>query len=1041
MSRHVGRKTPKDWEDSYYNLEQRYLALQKDVNRREQEQKVAAVAARKGTGSSVPNKPTLDVVQLQHAVAPSTLQRPATAKPATRTTAVSPLRPPSRKHSATSPGAPDKPAAPQPGHHQQSLNASQVTAHADLLAADPRLVWGAEKTVDHFLQVNQLYQTTEQLRRKLEDAETVSKVQQHEIAQLRQAVSTSQSRSEEITMQLHQAVRERDLSLQRLQVANHSVTQVEQALGTQIAEKERIRSVLEGQLQDLRTRLLVSADSNEGMSKDVRVLLADLKEKAGQLAGVQSRLSLAESHLTTQRNTNQSLLVELKNLNDQLTSERKRNLAIMREAQVATLGKERASELESQIDRLLQERTAMEREHLKMLDDFVRVTNDATMCAQESVREELQQARAAAEHWERVSQLLYTDVAQRTSSHIACREACDEAQRERDEAVLAAKALREEVRLSNAKLNIVWPSHRSDTRDMNPEAIIKTYQRLAGRVFGSSSAPLGSRRQQDDDGYVAASPEELVAELEAANAALVAELEAQRLSNDLLTEQLRNLTEAAQGERMQHAATVEKLEEHVEIGRRILERREDLVDFLEKQVRGLRGEDVNPGVSLDAISETDTVLELFVGQMIAADGGALQKNCASAAVEDAFPTLFCTVDFLVHETTSTKMVRGWNSFLDTTIAFRVPMDALLLHYLSTRGVMLQLHKLCAEDNTYRTIAEGTCPVWELLQHAEDARPSLRGCVKLFDVWSDGRTVATVEFVLTSRVPFSQHFKRIAAKVDYNGLLLGDTDAASKQRWRRALHDSVLLDPANAATRSLAESQASVGPSVSVPKVQVAPHADTFEAVSSLRIWLGTARVSFNIDHVPHLSCYFHVAALSQDVYLSNSSGKSLEWRMDTLHSFAVSSMREVFKLARDPLAIFFFDESDVNRTSYWAACSTDLGPCLAAPGQRVARSLNLISYDGNKVGELSLYVEAVPAVDVAATIRDAAGRSLDEELLLQQFGPAVVAHPAPVPPPQNLRPAMAGMQVPQPEAVRSPQEVHKPESSPHAVPVPAVVAS
>ncbi|CUG06414.1 Hypothetical protein, putative [Bodo saltans] len=1024
MSHNIGRKTGKDWEESYLNLEQRYLALQKDVQRKEKEAQLAAVqerkrrpgASAKETNSSVIHTPVERTPLLPHGSpniqppSPSFTQRndlrPSPPRPASASKAMSKPRPTS---SSSRPGTGRMSASPKPLEVEP---APLPQPHHEVLPPDPRLVWGAEKTVEHFVQVNQLYQATEQLRHKLEEAENVTKVQEHEIHTLRQTVSSTQARVDGVTLELHQAVRERDLCAQRLHVADHSTRQAEEAIKTQVAEKERLRSVLEGQIQDLRTRLLVSTDGNDGLSRDVRGLLSELKEKATLVAGLQSRLSLTETSLTSQENTNRSLLVEMKNLNDQLTGERKRTLNIMREAQVGNMNKDRVTELEREIGALVQQRTAMEREHLGMLEDFVRISSDATTRAQDDVRDELHHFKASATHWERVAALMYQDIADRTRSHLAVREECEEAKRGRDEAALATKALRDELRLCNAKLNIVWPTHRTDTAEMDPEKLTKTFSKLGLMSTGRAGSARGDLHQKlyDDLGLDAPTQEDYITELEQANAALEAELEAQRVSNELLSERLRNQHEVLDEERRDHSRVFHELEDQIDIGQTLLDKREQRVDFLEQQVRRLRGEAVNPNVSLEVIGASENVFELFIGQMLRVDG-------AGESLQSEFPTLFCTVDFLVHETTATKTIRGWSGFLDTTMAFCVSMDALLWHYLSTRGVMIQLHQVIEEDSSYRTVAEGYASVWELVERRlEDHRPCIRDAMRLFDV-QHGRHVASIEFSLTARVPFSQHFKSFAKTADFQKVLMqGAAQHNQSRRWKRAAHQGdhhVSVHNANL-NASLLQSQASIGPSVSVPKVLLTHHSaaagrDALEPISALCIWVDEVKLLYNLDHLPLLSCYYTLSALEKDVWIQPAAVPSHIWAIESIHSFPISSMREVFRLLRDPLALYFFDESTRSVDRYWATSTTELAPALTAVGDVVSVVLPLISYTGMNVGTVTARIQAKPlhqqmndygaAPPQAFSATQAAAspqRTLNEELFDQHFGPAVVAHPAPL---------------------------------------------
>ncbi|CAD2220762.1 hypothetical protein AGDE_15616 [Angomonas deanei] len=283
--------------------------------------------------------------------------------------------------------------------------------------------------------------------------------------------------------------------------------------------------------------------------------------------------------------------------------------------------------------------------------------------------------------------------------------------------------------------------------------------------------------------YDPATKGERVRELHEANAGLMAELAQMRLSNELLQTRIESLTGRRNEELVELEQRTKSLEKREAASQRLLDNHLDRVQFLESQVQSLRGYSVEKGASLDTLAVNENVFELFLGQLVA------QEVPAEVPVPEMFSAIFFTADFLLHETVTSPTVNGLNGFFDTTISFQIAMDALLLYYLQTRNLLVQLHRVRGEGEVverlqaeeeegsvsgsdhaslrvaqtmYETIAEGQVNLLdvvtdETIRHAP--RPSLRGHIKFFT--PAGRHIASLEFRLTARAPFSAEFCQLA----------------------------------------------------------------------------------------------------------------------------------------------------------------------------------------------------------------------------------------------------------------------------------------
>ncbi|CAC9490013.1 conserved hypothetical protein [Leishmania infantum JPCM5] len=801
---------------------------------------------------------------------------------------------------SSSPNQPPAQQQPQPHGVEEyiavpSAAAPQATRAAAIAEAsawgeagalpDLAMVWGTDgrSSMQNYVVASALYHANEELRRKLNESVMTLQTLQQELGSSRAQHAALQTRLENVSAQLHQVVRERDLSAQKYTNASHTIADLERTLRDRVSEEEKIRFSLESQITELRSRLVVGADSNELLQKDVRSLLSETRDRTAEVMKLRSNLALAESALSSQRHVNENMLVELKSLSTQLVEERKRLITVTREAHLASLSGTRVEDLEQQLQRVQEERNAIEREHIELMSDFVHITEDALRHAREEVGRDVADWKAAATHWEQVSQLLYKDIAERTQQHLQCRAECEEAQGQRDAAELQLRSLKGEVALLTAKLDVVWPSHATDAKTLTAEEILNVFGRkdragiflfdercrrraaalrrsgaYDGEPTGASATGETAAAAEENDGggeedagfdLAAAVLGDLPAdpttvacqlqELHEANAALISEVHQLRLTNDLLQERLNRLTGRQKEEQARVAAAEVSLQQRERAGHQLLEKQLDRVAFLEAQVRSLRGYHVPANAPIGEVGENENIFELYLGQLVAAEAPE------GIEVPEMFSTVFCSADFLVHETVTTGTVRGFNGFFEVTASFCVSMDALLFYYLHTRQLLIQLHRvrnaeeaaamtlaaaagagdeethlsvtdavdtgtthsahggsssgsthpsLRMAEHMFETIAEGQVSLADIVLREDcrhSTRPTLKGHVHL--VTPAGRHLASVEFRLTARRPYSADFVRLVEKSVATAITEGAAAAAGKEAGDEHDASSHLLD--------------------------------------------------------------------------------------------------------------------------------------------------------------------------------------------------------------------------------------------------------
>lgn len=882
----VSLATNVDWHDSYLSLDERYRQLQKKFHEQEQELKLLKVDRRKevrhdtahtasllprrggagpqflrGRAGAVERRPevTISRNESQRFLSPSSapagptataaaVAASPTAPPPPPTSVAAPYRAPTVAANCTSHQPPPPPPSlplpsPTPSMtaavdtlqipvHSAAVPAAVRAADADQSSVwampDPAMVWGSEGSIQNYVVASALYHANEELRRRLNESSTLLQSLQQELSSSRSMVTATQTRLENTAQHLHQMARERDLASQKCSNALLTIADMEQLLQGRTEEETRARFALESQITELRSRLVVGADSNDLLQKDVHSLLSETRERTSEVMQLRSKLSLAESALSSQKNVNQNMLIELKSLNSQLVEERRRLVGVSREVQTAAINNSRCDDLERQLERAQAERNDVEREHVRLMSEFVHVSEDALRHAREEVRRDVEDWKASASHWEEVSQLLYRDITDRTEQHRRCRDECDAAKEQRDALGQEIRVLRESVGLLSAKLDVVWPSHMTDAKDLSADEVLNVFgrkdrtgtflfdqrHRSAAAAAATTDAGSGSAKADTADGshplpLLDDLPPDTtsalcqIQELHEANASLIAELQQLRLSNSLLQDRLEMVTGHQKEERQRIAAAETLLQKREATGHAVLEKQLERVSFLEAQVQSLRGYHVPTSAPVHLVEENENIFELLLGQLVAAevpDG---------IEVPLMYSHVFCSADFLLHETIITPSIRGLNGFFDVTASFCVAMDSLLCYYLHTREILVQLHRtrgaeevetalalktsaesasnegrrspleavpgvakggsrapssnssLFLAEQMYDTIAEGRLSLEGILLNAKSthsSRPTLKGHVRLLT--PSGRHIASLELQVTARRPFSDAFLKM-----------------------------------------------------------------------------------------------------------------------------------------------------------------------------------------------------------------------------------------------------------------------------------------
>lgn len=351
-----------------------------------------------------------------------------------------------------------------------SSSAAAVAAAAALLP-DPSMIWGdvleaelSKGAPDCFFKLQRasqaLFHANEALRRELEESSSKVRRLEQELGASRGGFIQKESAVTALQEEVYRLVRERDLAAMDRRTAELEVEGLQGVIADRTAE-----------LSSLRTRLTAGADHNEGLRQELRQAGDLLEARTAENATLRSKLACTESSLTSQRHTNEQLLVEVQSLQEQVLVERKKVLQLAREVQQNALMQPGQEMLQEQIRELQDKNVRLEGQHLSLMKEFVDVSERAMREAREALQEDLRAEKATAAHWEEAAKRLYQDITARRGEHHTVQMERDEARAEREALRRELREVKRQLSLCLSKLDVAWPQHHRVTEHLPPSEL------------------------------------------------------------------------------------------------------------------------------------------------------------------------------------------------------------------------------------------------------------------------------------------------------------------------------------------------------------------------------------------------------------------------------------------------------------------------------------------------------------------------------------------------------------------------------------------
>jgi hypothetical protein len=872
--------------------------------------------------------------------------------------------------------APETASAPPLG---QTMYATLANAGGG--PPDPSMVWGVDETLMGMVKTNALIQVNDKLRDKLTECEAVIKALQVDIERAKKTNERAIHQVHNLTIERDHLLMERETVVSKASSAEVAAESAQAQMRELASQHDANRQTLENQLRETRSKLSLAYDQNDQLAKENRNVTAELREKTKQASRLEAHLINVTGTGSAQKEVNHSLVLELKNLNDQLATERRRVLELTRELQLSSEQKRQIQELELLLSNSREEKAAIDKENLKLLSDAAKNHELAASAAREALRDEMEALKERANHWENVSRLQFRDIQMRTKQHHQAREAADKVRVARDSAEVQLIARRAEIEALEAKLDVVWPAHARDTTGLAPDDIRKLFvprsqqQRESGATGSDKTQDhhrpspvmhvLSAKALEAELGD-STSPDVIIAELRQANDQLVAEVEMLKTANQLLTSQLGDVRSSVIAERGQIATEAKRMEKLEKTRVQAIERYDDQLSFLEAQIKSLRGTaaaDESAMSVADIDPSSEAVVMLSLGQLLL-DCGV--RSAATQGVNELarsfwsdFPMVFVTADFLMHETVASDVVAtSTTAFLDTDVSYKVRQDAILLHNLVCRPIALELHKVTGAEQ-FATVARGSVMINELIHppFVGSERPAIRVHADFFAVDASGATtdciIARLEVQVAFRTPFAPAFVNLCAdhvEAAASSSAANETAGSAAFSERSLTHGLFAAHDASAPIHSLRKEPVNI--------IQV------LSKVTKLVVRVTDVRIDFSLPRSPLLSLFYTLPSGSEngdaaDVWvMPPDSVARFEYAYEFVGSHPIRGPEAALAMLRSPVPIVAFDSDETDPTVSWAVGSLDFSLLLESPLDPISMAVPLIgTVTGAHLGVLRVSAE------------------------------------------------------------------------------------
>eukprot|EP00741_Cyanophora_paradoxa_P015136 tig00020848_g14607.t1 len=501
----------------------------------------------------------------------------------------------------------------------------------------------------------------------------------------------------------------------------------------------------EGELSKLRSEntVLRARPGQIDGSEDVEYasLRQELREKGSKLNLLQSQYTQVEAAFRAVKENHEQVLVKYEELNKQLKEERRKNLQLEHDLEVARLGEGVQQDLKVIIEDLRNENRKLVDENMKFmtkqmsvpqltevrnkLRDYERTVQalQQQLSTQESVAKKLKDNNSALEA--RIQAL--------SSENENLRKTSEEAQK------LLYKEQKEREALAR-RIQIFSSDSGID--------LVQLEKALA--LVGEGKISFDIEKEVDHD---ALAMRKEISSLRLANAELLQELEKYKHLLKLQETINKDLSGEKEHTTNQVDLVRREYEKKLEEQARLLDARSDRIRKLEIQNRDIayRIAKAQRGRSEPSAGEPDFDPDLKEGENmveIVLEDAMFDRN----VFEDESVSTFFTWDFYEHETQATPVIPGLSPIYSFASQYVVVVDEFFLQFLSSQRMLLELHQANGLD--FERIGQSEINLSDLLE----AGGKKHATANVLSVSDRNVVLGTVHFSMRLRHPIASSLK-------------------------------------------------------------------------------------------------------------------------------------------------------------------------------------------------------------------------------------------------------------------------------------------
>ena len=635
------------------------------------------------------------------------------------------------------------------------LNSKKKDMSLQSIPYEAAMIYGIENTQVLKVQAETLIDVNNELRKQLNEADNVLARQKAQIRLLTNELQQLKSSFKDKSWSEQTSLRDRDILKSKLNISESTVDTLKKDIKILTEQLEKQKLVFECTVNEVSSKLDKCSQENQEIYASYKQLEGQYKESQLDYVQLKGTLHDYDYNLSAQKEINVEMISKLETLTLQLKEERVKSQKLTREYNLIAVSQVEQTVLKNELRTLINDKAAIERENLDLIGDVNQAQAIAANISTCKLKETVGQLEQQAKHWEMAALLLFKDLSERAKAHHKIKEHWNSAQQQRDEASLGLQRAKRELEYCYAKLNISWPNHFKDTENMPIDnyhtAFLNMKQYTTPQYVQSQgvlNGHLPNNCAQSMDGKTVNELKEYIRELTQLNLILKADNKRLLMANQAISIEAGNKITVEESLKLKEDMKVLALKN--KRGSKECTSYKERIDFLERQIKSLRGTRIDSDLSISELGSNQTIVEMYVPQIIV-DPVFISEHSRSK--------FLISLRFLTHETITFPVVTGSLCLPERLFSFQIEMDAVLDYALRHQGISATLTTIQENATSKPMTAHGITTLGYFLNSEKllGNQPSYATQIVLFSQENTDMKVAAIEVEIRFRRPFSPEF--------------------------------------------------------------------------------------------------------------------------------------------------------------------------------------------------------------------------------------------------------------------------------------------